>query len=136
MKKMFVGGLPMEATEESVTEMFTEYGKVRSIKLASDVFSGKCKGFGFIEMEGHEARAAIAGLNGKIMGDKSLKVQFEEPRPRRQEARRPAALTRARSPARGVGRGGGTEGPDGALVVSGTSCRYDSLEPGRALALA
>ena len=80
MKKMFVGGLPMEATEESVTEMFTEYGKVRSIKLASDVFSGKCKGFGFVEMEGHEARAAIAGLNGKIMGDKSLKVQFEEPR--------------------------------------------------------
>jgi len=77
---MFVGGLPMESTEESVSEMFAEYGKVRSIKLASDVFSGKCKGFGFIEMEGHEARAAIAGLNGKIMGDKSLKVQFEEPR--------------------------------------------------------
>ena len=70
----------MESTEESVTEMFAEYGKVRSIKLASDVFSGKCKGFGFVEMEGHEARAAIAGLNGKIMGDKSLKVQFEEPR--------------------------------------------------------
>ena len=70
----------MESTEESVSEMFSEYGKVRSVKLASDVFSGKCKGFGFIEMEGHEARAAIAGLNGKIMGDKSLKVQFEEPR--------------------------------------------------------
>lgn len=80
MKKMFVGGLPLESTEETVTELFAEFGKVRSIKLASDVFSGKCKGFGFIEMEGHEARAAIAGLNGKIMGDKSLKVQFEEPR--------------------------------------------------------
>lgn len=80
VKKMFVGGLPLESTEETVTEMFTEYGKVRSIKLAADVFTGKCKGFGFIEMEGHEARAAIAGLNGKIMGDKSLKVQFEEPR--------------------------------------------------------
>ena len=65
MKKMFVGGLPLESTEETVTEMFTEYGKVRSIKLASDVFTGKCKGFGFIEMEGHEARAAIAGLNGR-----------------------------------------------------------------------
>lgn len=80
VKKMFVGGLPLESTEETVTEMFNEYGKVRSIKLASDVFTGKCKGFGFIEMEGHEARAAIAGLNGKIIGDKSLKVQFEEPR--------------------------------------------------------
>jgi len=80
VKKMFVGGLPLESTEETVTEMFNEYGKVRSIKLAADVFTGKCKGFGFIEMEGHEARAAIAGLNGKIIGDKSLKVQFEEPR--------------------------------------------------------
>ena len=50
MKKMFVGGLPLESTEETVTEMFNEYGKVRSIKLAADVFTGKCKGFGFIEM--------------------------------------------------------------------------------------
>ena len=80
MKKMFIGGLPLESTEETVTDLFAEYGKVRSIKLASDVFTGKCKGFGFVEIEGHEARAAIAGLNGKIVGDKSLKVQFEEPR--------------------------------------------------------
>ncbi len=88
MKKMFVGGLPLESTEETVTEMFEEFGKVRSIKLAADVFSGKCKGFGFVEMEGHEARAAIAGLNGKIVGDKSLKVQFEEPRKARKGGRR------------------------------------------------
>ena len=80
MKKMFVGGLPLESTEETVTQLFGEYGTVRSIKLAADVFSGKCKGFGFVEMEGHEARAAIAGLNGQIAGDKSLKAQFEEPR--------------------------------------------------------
>ncbi len=88
MKKMFVGGLPLESTEETVSEMFAEYGKVRSIKLVADVFSGKCKGFGFIEMEGHEARAAIAGLNGKIVGDKSLKVQFEEPRSKGRKGRR------------------------------------------------
>ncbi len=88
MKKMFVGGLPLESTEETVSEMFAEFGKVRSIKLAADVFSGKCKGFGFVEMEGHEARAAIAGLNGKIVGDKSLKVQFEEPRKARKGGRR------------------------------------------------
>ena len=80
MKKMFVGNLPYDATEESVQAMFSEYGTVRSIKLAADVFSGKCKGFGFIEMEGHEARAAIAGLDGKTFGDKALRVNFEEPR--------------------------------------------------------
>ncbi|WP_292558436.1 RNA-binding protein, partial [Methylobacter sp.] len=41
----------------------SSYGKVRSIQLVSDIFSGKCRGFGFIGMEGHEARAAIAGLD-------------------------------------------------------------------------
>ncbi|MFV1983266.1 MAG: RNA recognition motif domain-containing protein [Thiohalomonadales bacterium] len=78
MKKMFVGGLPHNANEKSVTELFSEYGKVRSIELISDIFSGKCKGFGFVEMEGHEARAAIAGLNGKSMGERNLIVKYED----------------------------------------------------------
>ena len=63
MKKIFVGGLPQDANDASVTELFSEYGKVRSIKLVTDVFSGRCRGFGFIEMEGHEARAAIEALD-------------------------------------------------------------------------
>ena len=75
---MFIGSLPHDATEKSVSELFSEYGKVRSIELISDIFSGKCKGFGFIEMEGHEARAAIAGLNGKSMGEKNLIVKYED----------------------------------------------------------
>ena len=78
MKKMFVGNLPTDATEESVKELFAEFGKVRSIKIASDIFSGKCRGFGFVEMEGHEARAAVAGLNGKTFGGKSLRVRYED----------------------------------------------------------
>jgi len=53
---------------------------VRSSKLVTDVFSGQCKGFGFIEMEGHEARAAIAGLNGKDFNGRQIKVNFEEPK--------------------------------------------------------
>lgn len=80
MKKMYVGNLPHDATEESVQELFSTYGTVRSVRLSADVFSGKCRGFGFIEMEGHEARAAIAGLDGKTVGDKSLRVNFENPR--------------------------------------------------------
>jgi RNA recognition motif-containing protein len=56
------------------------FGTVRSLKLVTDIFSGQCKGFGFIEMEGHEARAAIAGLNGKDFNGKPMKVNFESPR--------------------------------------------------------
>ena len=82
MKKLFVGNLPNDATEASVQALFSEFGKVRSINVASDIFTGRCKGFGFIEMEGHEARAAMAALDGKAMGDKSLRVRFEDPRAR------------------------------------------------------
>jgi RNA recognition motif-containing protein len=67
---MFVGNLPEDASEESVTKLFGEFGTVRSIRLASDVL--------FIEMEGHEARAAIAGLDGKTWSGNALRVRFED----------------------------------------------------------
>ena len=90
MKKLFVGNLPQDATEESVNEMFSAYGTVRSISVASDIFTGRCKGFGFIEMEGHEARAAQAALDGNMVGgsDRSLRVRFEDPRAVRGRKRR------------------------------------------------
>ena len=78
----------METTEAALTELFSEYGKVRGIQLATDVFSGKCKGFGFIDMEGHEARAAIKGLNGKMYQGKFLRVNFQEPRGKKVKKRR------------------------------------------------
>jgi RNA recognition motif-containing protein len=78
LKRMFVGNLPADASEESVRNLFSEFGTVRSIEIVADVFTGKCKGFGFVAMEGHEARAAIAGLDGKSFGDKFLKVRFED----------------------------------------------------------
>ncbi len=77
MKKLFVGNLSSNATEEQVRELFSEFGTVRSINLVTDVFTRKCRGFGFLEMEGHEARAAIKGLNGKTIDEKSIKVNFE-----------------------------------------------------------
>jgi len=80
LKKMFVGNLPAEASEQSVRELFSEFGTVRSIHLAADIFTRKCRGFGFVEMEGHEARAAIAALDGKTFIGRSLRVRFEDPR--------------------------------------------------------
>lgn len=83
MKKIFIGNLPANTTEKDIQTLFAEFGKVRSTKLVMDVFSDQCKGFGFIEMEGHEARAAIAGLNGKEFNGKPMKVNFETPKPGR-----------------------------------------------------
>jgi len=80
VKKLFVGSLPPTTTEESLQDLFAPFGKVRSVTIAKDLFSGRCKGFGFLEMEGHEARAAIAGLNGKTFEGNSIKVKFEEKR--------------------------------------------------------
>ncbi len=80
MKKIFVGNLPSDATEEEVTELFSSHGRVRSIRLTRDVFSGACRGFGFIEMEGHEARAAITALNGTELRGQRLKVNEERPK--------------------------------------------------------
>lgn len=88
MKKLFVGSLPPTTTEESLQDLFTQFGTVHSIKLIKDLFSGKCKGFGFLEMEGHEARAAIAGLDGKPFDGNLLKVRFEEERTKGQKGRR------------------------------------------------
>jgi len=88
MKKIFVGNLSPETNEGDIRTLFSQFGTVRSLTLAVDVFSRQCKGFGFIEMEGHEARAAIAGLNGKTFKDRALKVNEERPREQRGRFRR------------------------------------------------
>jgi RNA recognition motif-containing protein len=80
LKTLFVGNLPASTSENELKDLFSGYGTVRSFRLVTDVFSGQCKGFGFIEMEGHEARAAIAGLNGKDFNGKPMKVNFEDPK--------------------------------------------------------
>ncbi|MFA7095311.1 MAG: RNA-binding protein [Gammaproteobacteria bacterium] len=88
MKKVFVGNLPSDTTEEDILALFSQHGRVRSLKLNTDVFTGACRGFGFVEMEGHEARAAIAGLNGKTFKGRPLRVNMEEPRNARHRGRR------------------------------------------------
>lgn len=88
MKKLFVGSLPATTTEESLRALFVPFGKVHSIKLVRDLFSGQCKGFGFLEMEGHEARAALNGLNGRTFEGNQLKVRFDEAKSRGNKHRR------------------------------------------------
>ena len=90
LKKLFVGNLPGDTTEKSVRGLFSDYGTVHSIDLATDIFTGRCKGFCFVEMEGHEARAAQAALDGNLVGggERSLRVRFDDPRAARGRRRR------------------------------------------------
>ena len=82
MKKLFVGNLPTDTKEADLIELFERFGTVRSHKIIMDMFTRKCKGFGFIEMEGHEAWAAIEGLNGKEFNGNTIKVNFETQAPK------------------------------------------------------
>ncbi|MDG4552340.1 MAG: RNA-binding protein [Candidatus Contendobacter sp.] len=79
MKTVCIGNLPSDATEQEVTDLFAAYGRVHGLRLTRDVFSGLCRGFGFVKMEGHEARAAIGGLNGLELRGRRLKVSEERP---------------------------------------------------------
>lgn len=77
MKTLYVGNLPPETTETDIQQLFSDFGTVRGIKLSTDIFTGRCRGFGLVDMEGHEARAAMEGLDGKMFKDNGLRVHEE-----------------------------------------------------------
>lgn len=88
MKTLFVGNIAPFATEDDIRALFSEYGTVRKLEMPRDIFSGKCRGFAFVDMEGHEARAASAALNGKSFMDNNLKVRDEKPKKKGRGGRR------------------------------------------------
>ena len=74
-KKLYVGNLPDSATEQDLADKFAAYGTVKSVKLITERFSGRTRGFGFIEMASEaEAQAAIDSLNGTNYEGRSMKV--------------------------------------------------------------
>jgi RNA recognition motif-containing protein len=77
MLTLSVRGLPRSTTESSLSSLFGSYGPVRSLKLAKDLFSGDCKGFATIEMEGHHARAAIDALNNSELDGSRIRVDLD-----------------------------------------------------------
>ncbi|MCX6825762.1 MAG: RNA-binding protein [candidate division Zixibacteria bacterium] len=77
---IYVGNLSFEATEDDLRQAFEGFGKVASVTILKDKFSGKSRGFGFVEMPAsEEAQAAIAGLDGKDLRDRALKVNEARP---------------------------------------------------------
>jgi cold-inducible RNA-binding protein len=82
-KKVYVGNLSFDATEEQVRDLFSEFGKVESIAMINDRDSGRFRGFCFVEMEDSAANAAINALNGKMVDSRDLKVNEARPREER-----------------------------------------------------
>lgn len=77
---IYIGNLAYQITENSLKEMFEEFGEIESVKVIKDRFSGKSKGFGFIEMPNNsEADKAIKALNGKLIEMKRIKVNQATP---------------------------------------------------------
>ncbi len=85
-KKLYVGNLSYNTYEDSLRAVFQAYGTVASAKIITDRDSGSSKGFGFVEMgSDSEAQAAIAGVNGKELDGRQLKVNEAMDKPRRDD---------------------------------------------------
>ena len=80
--KIYVGNISYDVTEEDLRQAFEAMGQVTSVSIIKDKFSGRSKGFGFVEMpEKAEAESAITNLNGKELQGRALNVNEARPRP-------------------------------------------------------
>ncbi|RZL46201.1 MAG: RNA-binding protein [Pedobacter sp.] len=79
---IFVGSLPFSIEEADLRESFEAYGAVDSVKIITDKFTGRSKGFGFVEMPNDdEAQKAIDELNGATVQGRAIVVNKSEPKP-------------------------------------------------------
>jgi RNA recognition motif-containing protein len=84
---IYVGNLPWSATEDDVRAAFAKFGSVTSVKLINDQYTGKPRGFGFVEMDSEGGSKAIDALDGADFGGRNIKVNEAKPRTERQPKR-------------------------------------------------
>ena len=78
--KLYVGNLPFGASEEVLKNLFAEAGTVQSVKIVVDTYSGRSRGFGFVEMaSSEEAEKAISLINGRTFMERALIVNEAKP---------------------------------------------------------
>ena len=107
---IFVGSLPFSIDEADLRESFEVYGSVSSVKIITDKFTGRSKGFGFIEMENdEEAQKAITELNGATVEGRTIVVNKSEPKP---EGERRSFNNNRGGDSRGGYGGGNSRGGD------------------------
>jgi RNA recognition motif-containing protein len=83
-KKIYVGNLNYNTTEDDLRAQFEAFGTVNSVKIVTDRDTGRAKGFAFVEMENvQEGQAAIAALNGRELDGRQLRVNEANEKPDR-----------------------------------------------------
>ena len=107
-KKLYVGNLSFQTTEQDVSDLFAQAGTVESVALITDRDTGRSKGFAFVEMNQNDANEAITRFNGHDFNGRALTVNEARPREERSGG--------------GGGRGGGRSG--GRSGGGGYSNRY------------
>ena len=80
-RKLYIGNLGYDVSGSDLEQLFAGHGTVDSVDVITDRFTGRSKGFGFVEMNSDaEAGAAIAALDGKDLGGRAIKVNEAKPR--------------------------------------------------------
>ena len=80
-RKVYIGNLSYDTTGDKLQELFAAHGEVTSVNVVTDSYSGRSRGFAFVEMATEEAaRAAIEALNGQEVDGRQLKVAEARPR--------------------------------------------------------
>ena len=103
--KLYVGNLSSDVMEDELRQAFAPFGEVTSVSIPSDRQSGRSKGFGFVEMATKAAaEAAIAGLNGKSLKERTITVAEARPRT---DSRPGGGYGGSRGGGRDYGGGGG-----------------------------
>ena len=79
--KLYVGNLPYSVNDESLGQLFADFGEVQDAKVITDKFSGRSKGFGFVTMSDEDsAKKAIDAMNGKEFDGRSIVVNVSRPK--------------------------------------------------------
>jgi RNA recognition motif-containing protein len=84
MKKLYVGSLSYDTSEDALKDLFSQAGAVDSVAIIADKISGRSKGFGFVEMSSEEeAKKAIEMFNGKELDGRNIIVNEAKPMERK-----------------------------------------------------